>query len=37
MFEKTKDNFYQSLSRSIKNRKEDLGLKRTEILKYECF
>lgn len=35
MFEKTKDNFYQSLSRSIKNRKEDLGLKRTEILKDE--
>ena len=32
MFKKIKDSFYESLSESIKNRKEVLGLKRKEIL-----
>lgn len=32
MLEKIKDNFYQSLSESIKNRKETLNLKRDEVL-----
>ncbi len=32
MFEKTKDNFYQSLGKSIQNRKKMLNLKRTDIL-----
>lgn len=32
MFEKTKDRFYESLAKSIRKRKEDLKLKRREIL-----